>query len=410
MNDSMTSVADIPGDADDDLSGISPELVLVDPELARRVREREAALAAAPPERVPVLRLVPSGPEEHGVVPRPAAPVPRPASEPVPTAPPASETAPTPSAAPRPAPQPAPIGPSILDAPRVPVAPPSHSPSPPTPAAGTAPALPATDPSPASVPAPAPAPPVPVAAPAPAPARLEAAGAAIEPRPTASTPPAMPHPVARPPVVSRPARREPARSRPRRRGLLAFIAAVGIASAAVVGVTRLGGAWPPPASTGSGAATAVTPGTPPTAPVQKAAGSKPKAAATAKPKSTPTRTSPTAGGAKGTAAARPKRAQTTGSKAVAKPAGTKAPAAVAPRRFAWAPVAGATGYHVELFRGPNRVFATETAEPALELGSSWRYQGRTTRLTPGSYRWYVWPVTKSGRATEAVVQATLDVP
>jgi hypothetical protein len=34
----MTSVADIPDDANDDLSGISPELVLVDPELARRVR------------------------------------------------------------------------------------------------------------------------------------------------------------------------------------------------------------------------------------------------------------------------------------------------------------------------------------------------------------------------------------
>ena len=47
MNDLMRSVADIPGDADDDLPEISPELVLVDPELARRVREEAAAAAAA---------------------------------------------------------------------------------------------------------------------------------------------------------------------------------------------------------------------------------------------------------------------------------------------------------------------------------------------------------------------------
>jgi hypothetical protein len=73
-------------------------------------------------------------------------------------------------------------------------------------------------------------------------------------------------------------------------------------------------------------------------------------------------------------------------------------------------VDGAVGYHVELFKGADRVLEKETTEPVLELGPSWRYAGRETRLTPGSYRWYVWPVTKSGRSTEAVVQATLDVP
>ena len=46
MNESMRSVADIPGDdVEDDLSGISPELVLIDPELARLMRERERASA-----------------------------------------------------------------------------------------------------------------------------------------------------------------------------------------------------------------------------------------------------------------------------------------------------------------------------------------------------------------------------
>ncbi len=94
-----------------------------------------------------------------------------------------------------------------------------------------------------------------------------------------------------------------------------------------------------------------------------------------------------------------------------KAAGATAPVvAPEPRRFAWAPVAGAIGYHVELFKGTNRVLAKETTDPVLEIGQSWRYEGRTNRLTPGSYRWYVWPVTKGGRSTRAVVQATLDVP
>ena len=58
MNDLMRSVADIPGDADDDLPEISPELVLVDPELARRVREDAAAAVAAATGRDRALRLV----------------------------------------------------------------------------------------------------------------------------------------------------------------------------------------------------------------------------------------------------------------------------------------------------------------------------------------------------------------
>jgi hypothetical protein len=81
-----------------------------------------------------------------------------------------------------------------------------------------------------------------------------------------------------------------------------------------------------------------------------------------------------------------------------------------PRRFAWAPVENAVAYHVELFRGADRILARETTKPVLELGESWRHEGRLVRLTPGAYRWYVWPVTSSGRATQAVVQARLTVP
>ena len=76
---------------------------------------------------------------------------------------------------------------------------------------------------------------------------------------------------------------------------------------------------------------------------------------------------------------RPRRSGT------AQPATTPgaAPAAAEPRRFAWAPVEGAIAYHVELFRGADRVLAEETKEPILELGPTWRFEGRVVHLTPG---------------------------
>jgi hypothetical protein len=125
---------------------------------------------------------------------------------------------------------------------------------------------------------------------------------------------------------------------------------------------------------------------------------KPKTTATAKPK-----TQASVKPKPKTTTARPKAAATPPKKAAA------APAPAETRRFAWAPVDGAVGYHVELFRGNDRVLAKDTKEPVLELAPSWRYQGRTVTLTPGEYRWYVWPVTASGRGTQAVVQAKLTV-
>ena len=56
------------------------------------------------------------------------------------------------------------------------------------------------------------------------------------------------------------------------------------------------------------------------------------------------------------------------------------------------------------------MLSVDTKEPILELGPSWRFEGKVVHLTPGTYRWYVWPVTNSGRATQAVVQAKLSVP
>jgi hypothetical protein len=72
-------------------------------------------------------------------------------------------------------------------------------------------------------------------------------------------------------------------------------------------------------------------------------------------------------------------------------------------------VDGAVAYRLELFRGDKQVLETRTKAPAYELGGQWRHGGKTESLSPGGYRWYVWPVYPSGPAAQAVVQARLTV-
>lgn len=426
MNESMRSVADIPGDdLEDDLSGISPELVLIDPELARLVRERqvdEASLTA----RRSTLRLVEGGSAEPAIVPRavetapplPAAPTTETVTSSVPAPvvePPREEVAPVAFSASTPV-----VAEPVVDVLPVPV--PVLAPEPGVVARRVIEAEPAR-----AVPAPD------VEAPAPlVPDRLaDVTVQPAQPTPGFST---MPHPVARPATQRRARASAGTRKRGRARGILAFLVAVAVASAAVLGITRLT-AGSSEGPSGKGATAAV--GAPPvaaksggktkaasgkqTAVKKQPARSKPKPAATkpaatqkrsgaktsTKPKTTATAKPKTQASVKPkpkTTTARPKAAATPPKKTAA------APAPAETRRFAWAPVDGAVGYHVELFKGADRVLEKETTEPVLELGPSWRYAGRETRLTPGSYRWYVWPVTKSGRSTQAVVQATLDVP
>jgi hypothetical protein len=80
------------------------------------------------------------------------------------------------------------------------------------------------------------------------------------------------------------------------------------------------------------------------------------------------------------------------------------------RRFAWAPTPGASAYHVEFFRGPARVFVKETTDPFLTVPAKWTVRGGKRSLSPGTYRWYVWPIVESQRLSQAVVQATVSVP
>jgi hypothetical protein len=61
----------------------------------------------------------------------------------------------------------------------------------------------------------------------------------------------------------------------------------------------------------------------------------------------------------------------------------------------WPRVRNATGYDVEIFRGGQKVLAVRTARPRLVLPVRWTYRGRSIRLVSGSYRWYVWPLTRS---------------
>jgi hypothetical protein len=80
------------------------------------------------------------------------------------------------------------------------------------------------------------------------------------------------------------------------------------------------------------------------------------------------------------------------------------------RRFAWPPVVGATGYHVELFKGSALIFRSETKKPEILIRKRWRFNDRVRRLEPGAYRWYVWPLVGRQRQARAIVQAKLVVP
>jgi hypothetical protein len=190
-----------------------------------------------------------------------------------------------------------------------------------------------------------------------------------------------------------------------------------VASIVVVGVIAELGESSGEQTTVAGGSTPSTPSlAPPTAAAPQSASPSPstgaakKSAAASKKPSAATKKTSTAAKKKATAAANKKSA--TGKKASsAKTSGAPKTAAAAPaRRFAWAPVKGAVGYRVELFRGNQQVLRTTTKQPVYELPASWKHQGRAERLTPGAYRWYVWPVLKSGPSAQAVVQARLDVP
>jgi hypothetical protein len=75
------------------------------------------------------------------------------------------------------------------------------------------------------------------------------------------------------------------------------------------------------------------------------------------------------------------------------PLRTPAPGATvtAPPRLTWTAAQGAALYNVQLFRGSKKILSAWPRGPSMRLAGKWRYRGRSQRLTPGVYRWYVWP-------------------
>jgi hypothetical protein len=62
-----------------------------------------------------------------------------------------------------------------------------------------------------------------------------------------------------------------------------------------------------------------------------------------------------------------------------------------PPKLVWLPVDAASYYNVQLFRGNAKILSAWPAKPALLLRKSWKYNGRSYKLTADTYRWYVWP-------------------
>ena len=69
------------------------------------------------------------------------------------------------------------------------------------------------------------------------------------------------------------------------------------------------------------------------------------------------------------------------------PAGARV---VTPPLLAWKAVPKATYYNVQLWRG-RRILSAWPGSTSLRLPGSWSYRGRSYRLEPGRYRWFVWP-------------------
>jgi hypothetical protein len=61
-----------------------------------------------------------------------------------------------------------------------------------------------------------------------------------------------------------------------------------------------------------------------------------------------------------------------------------------PPRLSWAPVEQATYYNVQVWRR-GKILSAWPARSSLRLRRSWTYAGRRYHLSPGRYRWYVWP-------------------
>ena len=66
-------------------------------------------------------------------------------------------------------------------------------------------------------------------------------------------------------------------------------------------------------------------------------------------------------------------------------------------QLTWDPIADVWGYRLSLYRGTRQILVLVSHEPKVVLADSWRFNGRRVELTPGTYRWYVWPIPQAGQ-------------
>jgi hypothetical protein len=69
-----------------------------------------------------------------------------------------------------------------------------------------------------------------------------------------------------------------------------------------------------------------------------------------------------------------------------------------PPLLRWTPVRGATYYNVQLYRGGEKILSAWPSRARLRLEKAWSFDHRGRRLSPGRYRWYVWPGFRSRAA------------
>jgi hypothetical protein len=62
----------------------------------------------------------------------------------------------------------------------------------------------------------------------------------------------------------------------------------------------------------------------------------------------------------------------------------------APPRLVWKAAEKATYYNVQVWRR-GKIFSAWPTGTSVQLKRTWTYDGRRYRLSPGRYRWYVWP-------------------
>jgi hypothetical protein len=63
----------------------------------------------------------------------------------------------------------------------------------------------------------------------------------------------------------------------------------------------------------------------------------------------------------------------------------------APPLLRWKAISTADYYNVQLFRGKTKLLSVWPLKPSYKLKARWRYGGKSFRLIPGIYTWFVWP-------------------